>query len=187
MKRTKPSKKPSTEMEVSHSEALKTSLVHSDISELVSVPKEVLRLLLAQVRHSEGEQTGMSPPYLKYAFEFFKLGSELMNVFGNLQLVSFSKQAAVRAPSFPGLYLVFRGDALVYVGVSENLRRRLHEHIRGKSNFAQAVKARYKPNNYADFLAGNFSLHFKEFDDKAYLQQLEHVIIGVFRPTLNQE
>jgi len=90
-------------------------------------------------------------PYLKYGFEFFKLGSELMNIFGTLAPAPFASETIRRAPKFPGVYVVLRGDTVVYVGRTENLRRRFAEHWNGTSSFAQVFKGKYRPNNYREF------------------------------------
>src|SRR5439155_18779054 len=71
-------------------------------------------IFAAAVRQITGQSTGLptvgSSPYLKFGFEFFKLGSELMNIFGNLALAPFSTETIRRAPKFPGIYVVLRGD-----------------------------------------------------------------------------
>lgn len=126
-------------------------------------------------------------PYVKYGFEFLKLGTELMSIFGNLKPMAFNRESVADAPRFSGIYLVLRGDNLVYVGISDRLRSRLQQHVNGSSNLAQALKGKYRPNHYREFLGENFQICFKEVDDLPYAIQLEHVIIGVFRPMFNLE
>jgi len=158
-----------------------------DVHPNVLLTPEALRFILSQVAGKSAQESVASSPNLKYAFEYFKLGSELMNIFGNLQLRPFTKKTVRDTPGFGGVYLIFRAGALLYVGISDRLRRRLSEHLRGASNFALAVKSKYKPNDYKKFVAENFHIHMQEFEDPGYRQQLEHVIIGVFRPSFNQE
>ena len=149
-------------------------------------------ILAAAVRQIAGQTQvtpplGVASPYLKYAFEFFKLGTELSNFFTNLEPLPFTPETIRRSPTFPGIYVILRGDTVVYVGQSQNLHRRFGEHWKGTSSFALALKGKYRPNSYREFLGESFALAWREFDDVPYLSQLEHIIIAVFQPMFNRE
>ena len=147
----------------------------------------ILQALVSQLAGRQLADKSATGPYLKYAFEYFKIGSDLMHIFGNLELAPFTAEVVRKASTFPGAYFVFRGESLIYVGQSENIKRRLSSHLNGKSNFAIAVKQKYSPNDWRKFLAEHFSIHTWEQDDLLYLKQLEHVVIGVFKPPFNAD
>lgn len=155
-------------------------------SNLVITP-ELLQALVSQLAGQQLVTKTATSPYLKYGFEFFKIGSDLMHIFGNLQLKPFTPDTVRKASTFPGAYFVFRGDSLIYVGQSENIKRRLSSHLNGTSNLAVAVKRKYGPNDWRRFLAEHFQVHTWEQDDLQYLRQLEHVVIGVFKPPFNAD
>jgi hypothetical protein len=151
----------------------------------VVLTTDLFQTLLAQVAGGKLPAGPTTGPFLKYAFEYFKIGSDLMHIFGNLKQEPFTLQTIRHVSQFAGAYFVFRGESLVYVGQSEKLRGRLTSHLNGKSNLAIAMKKKYVPNDWRRFLAENFTVHTWEQDDLLYLKQLEHVVIGVFKPPFN--
>jgi excinuclease UvrABC nuclease subunit len=110
-----------------------------------------------------------------------------MDIFSSAVPVSFTKAACRDAPSFGGVYFVFRKSGLIYVGRTDHVRRRLLQHLGGKTTFAQALISRYRPPNYAEFAEENLTLVYRELDDPSFRRALEHVTIGVFQPAFNTD
>ena len=157
--------------------------------QLLSLPQDHLLAALGKLALQNAELKDAIKPSsnTKYFFEYLKVGAELWNIFSNLSLGSYTKIYCQKATPFGGIYLIFRGENLIYVGISENIRRRLKEHFNGNSNFAKELKGRYRPNDYKAFVEENLSVYFKEIDDSSFQRSLEHVIIGIFNPIFNKE
>ena len=152
-----------------------------------TLPPEAVIAALRQVLQSAQPSASKPTPNLKYVFEYFKIGSELMDVFGNCEPTPFDKTTCRRSPPFGGVYFVFRKEALIYVGRTENLRRRLLEHFGGKSNFAKQLIGRFHPTAYQEFLREHLTIVFRELEDESFQRAVEHVAIGVFQPIFNRE
>ena len=150
-----------------------------------SASPEAVWALLQQLVASQAR--AQPSPNLKYAFEYFKIGSELMDVFSSMEPIPFTKAACKGAPPFGGVYFVFRKASLIYVGRTDHLRRRLRQHFGGRTTFAQAVIGRFRPPKFAEFVADNFTIVFRELEDASFRRALEHVAIGVFQPVFNTD
>lgn len=154
-----------------------------------TLPQPLQNLLpaLQQLLQSTQPKVASSTPNLKYAFEFFKIGSELMDIFTNLTPEPFAKSSCRSAPPFGGVYFVFRNNGLIYAGRTDNLRRRLLEHLGGKSNFAKQLIRRFHPTVYKEFLEQHLTLVYREVEEESFQRAVEHVAIGVFQPIFNRE
>lgn len=153
---------------------------------LISSP-EASRAVLQQLLQAVQPKSPTTGPNLKYAFEYLKIGSELMDIFSNCTPTSFSKAACRGAPPFGGVYFLFRKETLIYVGRTENLRRRLGQHLGGKSSFAQEFIKRFRPTVHKEFLEEHIGLVYRELEDLSFQRAVEHVAIGVFQPIFNRE
>jgi len=94
-------------------------------------------------------------------------------------------------PGKPGVYMVIEGDRCIYVGQSENLRRRLKTHGRGNvggDTFHKKLrKIRHieEKKDRMKFVKDRCFFKFLEAKKGKGLDNLEHFTIAVLDPELN--
>ena len=110
------------------------------------------------------------------------------------QKYSFSKASSEDVPKEPGVYAIFdtRAKAVIYIGRTRNLRRRLlRDHKRGNvegSQFRRALGKNFGLESETDitnYILENCSFQvmvIKEFED---MVRLEHFTTAVLGPFLN--
>ena len=149
--------------------------------------------MAAQMLQQVAPGKGLGTRYLPQVFEFFKIGAELMDFFGSVEPQRFTSEAMARVPRLCGTYLIFEerrsGPALVYVGFTENLHRRIRQHFNGGGTFAETARASYRLNarDWKYFLREHLSFYFREYDDAKQAKMIEHAIIAVFAPKFNRD
>jgi len=160
----------------------------AELPKIPGLPQEQLLAIIGQLAlRGEDKASGKPTSNTKYVFEYLKIGAELWNVFSNLRPEPFTRDFCSRSTPFGGVYLIFRGQNLIYVGISDNLRRRITEHYGGKTNFAKELIGKYRTRDYRAFVEEHLTVSYKEIDDPTFQRAVEHVIIGVFNPLFNKE
>ena len=107
---------------------------------------------------------------------------------------NFAEAYSKDVPEKAGVYAIYdkRVKAMIYVGRTKNLRRRLlGDHKRGNirgSQFRKALKQCFTLKSESDinnYIQKNCSLQFLAIDEFEEIVRLEHFITAVLAPTLN--
>lgn len=96
-----------------------------------------------------------------------------------------------RIPEKLGVYVIIEEDCYIYVGKSENLRRRIRMHGRGNrkgdtfNNKLFKIRHISSKEDRKKFVRGRCSFKFSEVREVKNLASLEHFTISVLNPELN--